>query len=260
MRNYPLAHKGFTLIELITVVVILSIVAVMGSQFVVSSTQNYEATRTRALLVNTGRQAIEQMTRQLRIALPYSVISTMGGQCVKFMPIAAGGNYLPDPSTGIELSNTNPVIPVSPHQIEFGVPRWVSIGALASSELYSANPSSMAALSSRSETTITLAAQKTWARKSINRRFYLLDNPQAFCLVGTQLRFYRDQSTNSEDVNLSSAYDLMAEDVSAATGLTPFVLSSGSENRNALVTLNLAFASGTERVDFMQEVMIRNVP
>lgn len=253
-------YQGFTLIELITVVVILSIVAVIGSQFVVSSTQNYESTRTRALLVNTSRQAMEQMTRQLRIALPYSVVPSAGGQCIKFMPIAAGGNYVepvPDAANGAAARAT---ISVSPFSIEYGSARFVSIGALASTELYAATAGSLATLSATGAGTITLASPKRWLRNSINRRFYLLDNPGAFCVVGTQLRFYPNQSATTATVNTAAPFELMAENVRPLVSLSPFELSAGSENRNALVMINLAFFHGAEQVDFRQEVMIRNVP
>lgn len=259
MSGFNKQH-GFTLIELITVVVILSIVAVIGSQFVVSSTQNYETTRTRALLVNTGRQAVEQMTRQLRIALPYSLVTSAGDQCIKFMPIAAGGNYLtpvPDTANGA-AANVN--IAVSPFDVEYGAAQWVSIGALSSAELYATNPVSLAPLTGTGANSLTLSAPKQWQRNSINRRFYVLNNPQAFCLVGTQLRFYPNQSTANTNIDLSANFALMAENVFAVDTFAPFALSAGSENRNALVMINLAFASGSERVDLTQEVMIRNVP
>ena len=62
--------SGFTLIELIAVMVILSILASIGTGFVVKSTEAYQRTQSRAWVVNTSRQALERMTRQLRIALP----------------------------------------------------------------------------------------------------------------------------------------------------------------------------------------------
>ena len=74
------------------------------------------------------------------------------------------------------------------------------------------------------------------------------------------MRFYPNQLTTNTAVDASQNFELMAENVFAIDTLPPFVLSAGSENRNALVTINLAFASGPERVDLTQEVMIRNVP
>lgn len=250
------SSAGFSLIELIVVIVILSILAVIGSQFVVSSTRNYETTRTRALLANTSRQALERMTRQLRGALPYSVIVTNSDTCVKFMPIAGGGIYLsavPDTANGAPAAA---VINVSNHQEEFGSARWVSIGALAAGEIYGPGVSAQG-LAARSTSSITLTAAKVWQRNSINRRFYLLDNPQAFCVVGTQLRFYSNAGMSLTGVDQSGAFDVMANNVVANS---PFSLTQGSENRNTIVQISLAFASGGESMEFQQQVMIRNVP
>lgn len=249
-------YRGFTLIELIVVLVVLSILAVMGAQFVVSSTQNYEATRTRALLVNTGRAALERMNRQLRGALPYSVQITNGGDCVRFMPIAGGGTYaspVPDAANGAAASAS---IAVLPHGVEFGSANWVSIGAMSAGELYSGNQS-IAALSGRSATSLTLDGAKSWARNSINRRFYLLDNPQAFCVVNNELRFYSNLTRTDANVNTGGDSDLLAKQVNAPT---PFALSPESENRNTLVLIDISFVSGGESVEFQQQVMIRNVP
>ncbi|MES2824426.1 MAG: prepilin-type N-terminal cleavage/methylation domain-containing protein [Pseudomonadota bacterium] len=252
--------QGFTLIEVITVIVILSIVAVLGSKFVVDSTRAYQSTQTRSRLVNTGRQAVERMSRQLRVVLPYSVRITnvaVGTACVEFMPIVSGGNYInavADSANGVNpLSAT---IGVSPHTIDFGAAQYVSIGAMSSAELYE-TPTSRATLSSRNANTITLSAPKTWLRNSISQRFYLLDFPQAFCIVANQLRFYANQDATIANVNIGSAYSILADNVAATS---TFSTTAGSENRNVNVLFNIIFTNNGESVAFNQSVMIRNVP
>jgi len=261
--------RGFTLIEMIAVIVVLSILAVMGGTFVVESTNSYQSSQARTRLVNTGRQAVERMTRQLRIALPYSVRLTNSNQCVEFMPIASGGNYLGFKSgtsyTGYVPDALNAgaaltTLDVSPHTINFGTAQFVSIGATAAIELYGVNPVSRATLSSRSDTLLTLSAAKTWQRNSVNKRFYLLNSPQAFCVVNNQLRFYENQSatvTVDPEVNLNSNFSVLADNVTATA---PFSLTSGGENRNTIVQFNLTFAHKAESVAFNHSVMIRNVP
>lgn len=262
------AEAGFTLIEMVAVIVVLAVLAALGGQFVVKATDSYQSTRTRTQLVNTGRQAVERMSRQLRMALPYSVRVTNSGNCLEFMPIAAGGIYsgvVPDASNAAAPQST---INVSPYVIDFGTAQYASIGAMASTELYAASPASLATLSTplsvsapavvRNQVTLTVA--ESWQRNSINRRFYLLNAPQAFCIVGTELRFYQNQALNASagsEVDLSSSYSLMAASVTASS---PFSLSSAAENRNTNVIFNINFASNGQSVAFNQSVMIRNVP
>lgn len=253
-----LTNKGFTLIELVTVLVILSILAVIGSRFVVSATRSYQLTQHRAQLTNTGRLALERMTRQLRGALPHSVRITDGGECLQFFPIAAGGNYLADvPSLANQAAAAN-TIAVMPHEVSFGEAQYVGIGAMSSEELYGAAPASLAVLSGRSPTLLTLSGNKEWARNSISRRFYLLDEPQAFCLRQNQLRFYR--GLNPADPSVTGSFDLLANNAAPVLSHPGFALSAGSENRSINVSIRLAIGSGDEQVSFIQEVLIRNVP
>lgn len=251
------AMRGFTLIEVITVIVILSVLATMGGTFMVESTKSYQATQTRSRLVNTGRQAIERMSRQLRIALPYSLRITNANMCVEFMPIASGGNYkgyLPDLLNGAAANNA---LTVSPHNIDFGVADFVSVGAMDALELYGVNASARAALSARTNTLLTLSATKIWPRNSLRQRFYLLNAPQAFCVVNNELRFYDNQDALAASVDLDASFSLLADNVVATA---PFALTAGSENRNTQVQFNIAFAHKAEAIDFNHLVMIRNVP
>ncbi len=247
-------QTGFTLIELITVIVILSILATIGTGFVVKATESYQRTQTRGLLVNTARQALERMTRQLRVALPYSVRITNSGSCIEFMPIAAGGNYLAPVPDSQNLAAATATIAASPVVIDFGTPRYVTIGAMAATEVYGSTAVSRAGYSSGN---IVLTAPKSWQRNSVNKRFYLLDSPQAFCLVGSELRFYADVPVENSNVTLTSSYSIVARNVS---GANPFGLQNGSENRQTQVAISLTFASDGESLSYQQGVFIRNVP
>lgn len=205
------------------------------------------------------------MSRQLRGALPYSVRITnvtASTSCVEFMPIASGGNYIGTVPDANNLAAASANITVSPHSINFGSAQFVSIGAMSPVELYGAAPVSRATLSSRTAILLNLSVAESWERNSVNQRFYLLDSPQAFCIIGNQLRFYASQSASMASVDTSSAYSIMADNVAATSS---FSIGSGSENRAVGVIFNITFSSrtlngGAESVAFNQSVTIRNVP
>lgn len=259
MRLLPRRQTGFTLIELITVIVVLALVAVIGTGFIVSATDSYQTTQTRAALVNTGRQALERMTRQLRGALPYSVRTTNDGNCVQFMPVAGGGFYreaAPDQANNVADHGHIDTTP-TPAEADFGTAEYVSIGAMDSNELYGSSPESLAEITSRTSTRVNFDDRK-WQRNSLSRRFYLLDSPEAFCVFGGQLRFYPNQEVTAGSVDTSSGYDLLARNAESAGTL--FALSQASENRNVILEMNIGFTEGGESITFQQEVLIRNVP
>jgi prepilin-type N-terminal cleavage/methylation domain-containing protein len=69
--------KGFTLIELILVIVIGSIVSVFTFSFIYNSIQTYRLMRTQRQLHQEGAYALERITRELRDA-SYGVNVTGG--------------------------------------------------------------------------------------------------------------------------------------------------------------------------------------
>ena len=248
------SQSGFTLIELITVIVILSIIATFGSGFVVSTLDAYSQTQDRSKLINRGRQAIEQITRRIRGATPNSIRIT--GNCLEFLPLASGGNYLnavPDLNNGAPASNT---ISITPYSVNFGTARHVTIGADSAGDIYSGG--SLATLDSFTATTLTLTGNKVWQRNSPTRRFYLTDNPESFCMTGANLLHHSGYATPLTSTGTpGGAGTLMAENVSSGT---PFAIEAGTETRGAVVMIDLVFAEKDQQVPIRQEVFVRNVP
>jgi MSHA biogenesis protein MshO len=250
-------QKGFSLIELISVLVILGLLSSIGVSFVVKTMQSYQQTQAMAKLTMHARQAMERMSRQLRSALPYSVRIVNSGQCIEFMPIASGGFYLNPVADTKNAAAAQSSISVAPHQIDFGAANYLSIGAMSAAEIYGGAGQSIALVASRTATSISLSAAKTWLRNSINKRFYLLNSPQAFCVDANQLRFFENQSMSAASINTVAGFSLLANNVSANT---PFQLTMASDNRNTEILLQLTFTEAGQSLSFTQQVMIRNVP
>ena len=250
------SNTGFTLIEMITVIVILSIISALGFGFVRSTLQSYNTTIDRGKLITKGRLALERMSRQLRAAVPNSV--RVVGDCVEFLPIAGGGNYVvtvPDVANGMTALAT---IATATHSVDFGTESYVVLGALNASEIYGASPASLEILSSRSSTNLVLSAAKQWQRNSLNNRFFLADQPQAFCVNSGNLRF---QQSYSSGTYLTAAIPSSGGDIVVdGIGGHSFNVSNGTEDRNTTLTIAMTFTGGGEGVALNQEVYIRNVP
>jgi len=256
--NFSLkSESGFSLVELIAVIVILGLISSVGVSFVIKTTQSYQDTQARAKMAMRARQAMERMTRQLRAALPYSVRVTNAGQCIEFMPIASGGFYLNPVSDSQNTAPAQSSIVVAPHQIDFGTADYMTIGAMSSTEIYGGSGLSIASVVSRNSTIVNLSGAKIWLRNSVNKRFYLLNSPQAFCVDAGQLKYFENQSLSAASINTTNGFSLLSSDVTATT---PFRLTMASDNRNTEIVLSLTFSETGQSLDFIQQVMIRNVP
>ncbi|ODS23190.1 hypothetical protein AB835_10130 [Candidatus Endobugula sertula] len=254
-------NRGFTLIELIAVMVILGIIASFSASFVVDITRSFLSVSRKNDLLSESRLATEYMMRRLRNALPYSVRMTNSGQCLEFMSIVSSGLYrdiVPSVVNGAFANgNTTPIV-TAPFIINNGSPAYMVIGANAATELYGVTPGSLAEIDSINATSVTLTANKQWLRNSINQRFYIVDTPNAFCLLNNELRLYRHLSMVDDDINTSSSYDLLAQSVSELAPL--FSISSAVEDRNIRITLSLLFTQSDNRLEVIKQVVVRNVP
>jgi MSHA biogenesis protein MshO len=90
--------RGFTLIELILVIVVGSALAATLVVFMRPALLGYLATRARADLVEQADSALRRMARDVRVAVPNS-IRQPGSQCFELLPSSAGGRYRMEPDT-----------------------------------------------------------------------------------------------------------------------------------------------------------------
>lgn len=102
-RTYgkPRGNSGFTLVELVLVILLLGIMATFTSQFIGIGTQIYGDASSREQLMSDARFAMERLNRELRDAVPGSVrIEGEDGHwqdegpCLRFWPISNSGRYL----------------------------------------------------------------------------------------------------------------------------------------------------------------------
>lgn len=107
--------QGFTLIEMVIVMVILAIVSSTILIFMQRTFSGYEKGRERMLLVDRSRGALNQIKRELRLALPNSIrVANSGGvSYLEFVPVVVGGRYRVGGASGGDASPACPVDVVS---------------------------------------------------------------------------------------------------------------------------------------------------
>jgi MSHA biogenesis protein MshO len=255
------SKQGFTLVELITVMVILGVLASFSATFVVSVMRSAADVSQKNRLLSNSQLATEYMIRRLRNALPFSLRVLNEGACVQFMPIVASGLYmdvLPSDANGAFATGSFTPITVSPFLVAGGSADYLAIAANNSDELYGAITESLASIDTVTTNTITLDDDKRWLRNSINQRFYIVETPSAFCVFNEELRLYRNVSVSNILVDPNSDYDLLSLSVNPLND--PFTISSAVEDRNIRMTASLVFFEGSHRMESIKQVVVRNVP
>ncbi len=253
INNKQALQRGFTLIELIAVIVILAIVSVGVTNFITSSTAIYVNTAERDELLAKSRYTIERLNREIRYALPNSVRvgayifdDRVVSHCLEFTPIEWSTFYL-DISTGAEVaSNTiegpemvsalteagnydkseasNHYVVIYPTQVEQvyepmsygGTGRRVGLQSVGDSGV-GTDPGLVVA---------TLDNAMVFEEESTISRFYIVNQPISYCLRAatgeitrhTNYGFLPTQVANPDGpinpaVNPSAEMVLMAEDV-----------------------------------------------
>ncbi len=92
MNNY----KGFTLVELITVMVITGIIAMMVVNLITTPMEGYRDMKRRAELVDIAELTLHRMSREIHHALPNSIQLNSSGAVttIAFLRTVAGGRYV----------------------------------------------------------------------------------------------------------------------------------------------------------------------
>lgn len=97
--------RGFTLIEVIMVIVIIGIIAGMVAVFIARPVEGYVDSVRRASLTDAADLALKRMAMELRAAVPNSVRLSAGTSCsantttncyLEFIPSRTGGRYCTD--------------------------------------------------------------------------------------------------------------------------------------------------------------------
>lgn len=267
-------QRGFTLIEMVMVIVILGAIGGMVAVFMRGPIDAYIASARRAALTDVADTTVRRMGRDIRKALPNS-IRTPNNQCLEFMPTKTGGRYrADDTAAGLNFSaadasfnmlGSNSTLagqPLSADQrIAVGDVIVVYNLGITGSDAYSQDNTSVVVAPAPSEagvppeTTITINSKQFPLASGSNRFHVLPANEIAVAYVCSGGDLHRTASTSFPITSCLATGPVLARNASCNFDYT------GSDlQRNALVRMVLQMTESSETVTLQHEVHVNNTP
>lgn len=277
------SNRGITLVELITVMLLLAILAVGVTTYLrLGATMYTEATAIQQVL-QQSRFALERVTREVRGAVPGSVRvsgnSSNSINCVEFAPLAQSGIYRDLPLVPLNRNwigvttidsgwsvNSNQRLVVyatdAAHVYTLSQGRSADIAALQNAP----DDADGNARTRRISLSANNAGQTNFGWESPQKRFYIADQPVSFCRQGNELRRYSNYGfLTGQPLPPNVAGELMAVGVQNSD-VEPMFRYSGADlslTRGAILhifwRINPELDLG-QQLFFHHEVHIPNVP
>jgi len=253
---------GFTLVELIIVLVIVGVVGSMSTMLIIRPIQGYAALSRRASLVNTADNALRRMQRDVRAALPNSlrILETGGTSILELLHTRAGGRYRAQ-SPGDILNFSAPdadfdiigELSEAPADGQFLVVANLSATAGANNAYLSLGTDNRARISGASTASlIALSEPHQFPLPDANRRFFVVDEAVSYVCdsaAGTLVRHAGYAIQNPQSAGFSGGSSaLMADKLSSCR----------FDYQDGLLRLKLTVEQEGEAIHLLQQVFVVN--
>jgi MSHA biogenesis protein MshO len=285
-RAKMFADRGFTMIEMIVVIVITGIIAGAVAVFIRLPVQGYVDTARRAEMTDIADSALRRMERDLRLALPNSIRITPDGTTLEFLLTRTGGRYRATDNgagAGDVLDFTQPDISFDQFgPLATGTGQAIVLNSdllvvynlgISQATAYAGDNTSIitgagATGALTNEITITFSS-KQFPFESPGARFQVIEGPVTYAWDSTTRKMTRywgypilaTQQTAATLAASAASHALVASNVESCV----FDYTPGVTARSAVMalTLKVSESSGsgqTESAQLYHEVHVSNVP
>ncbi len=252
-------HSGFTLIEMIVVIVLIGILSAMTTDIMTLPVVSYLDLERRTTLVDSAEMSLRHMQRDIRRALPNSIRISNGGTSIELLHTTDGSRY----RATLAADGTGDILDFTSTDLSFDILGSLTsapvgnvvvyhLGSTGADAYAGDNRASLANTSTVNKIVLTTA--KHFPFQSPQQRLFIVDTPISYQCIGGELLRYDNYSIGSAAANP----EVQAK---AATLSCLFNYSPGSATRAGLVTLNLTLTDTSgESVRLIHQVHVDNMP
>jgi len=241
-----LKKQGFTLVELVLVIIVLAIIGTATTSYIATGITIYTGISERDRELGSIRFAMERLRRDVLNALPNSLVVSADSSCLTFTPIKAATIYGYDFPIAPLTDFTGNIGEID-DSYTFTAGDKAVVYLLNEGELSASNVQEISAVDSANET-ISFSTAVSFPLDSPSKRLYIINENRSYYFAGDQL--FLGEECN--DINNAS---VMANNIDGAFNVSGVTL---QRNGLAKVVFNLDF-NGQE-VPIEQTLHVTNVP
>lgn len=273
--------SGFTLVEMIMVIVITGIIGGIVAVFLRAPVQQYMDVARRAEITDIADTALRRVTRDLRLALPNSVrvagtCGAAGTDCfIEFLPTTGGGRYRAGPpgdeldfsiaDTSFEVLGQSPTVTPGTHEIVV-----YNLG-IAGADAYAGKSSAThnrREVSGSGAGSISITSVNALPFDSPGPRFHVVSTPVTYACDGSgTLWRYWGYAIQPNQTSVDSIAELNAlagvQSARLADNVTVCRFTYNANpvaQRSGLVTMNLGISIAGEAVTLYSAAHVSNQP
>lgn len=270
-------QRGFTLVELIMVIVLMGVIGGMVAVFMKSPIDAYVASAQRAALTDVADTTMRRIARDIHKALPNSVRNPPSNQCIEFIPTKTGGRYraveqaLGD-DTSLNFSAADATFnmlglnsALTDQAIAPGdLVAVYNLGITGSDAYAGDNTAVVSSVVAGTETTVALAPAKQFPLPSGSNRFHVIPGTEKIVsFVCANGNLYRNANyAYPASIGAATACPTTGGAILAKNVGCTFVYNGSDLQRNGLIqmTITLTDPTSLEAVSLYQEVHVDNSP